>query len=354
MFWKRKPKHEGLTPEAIAALPHDPDALREIQRVMQVDKMDRWMHEMHAEQRRSRRISTLFRFGLLGVVLAGMANTAYMIHTVNRSGGAQENEQHIAVIDVHQAIQAQGNASASRVIAGIRRALENDAVSAVVLNINSPGGSPTESQRIYAALFDFRDRFDTPIVSWIGDTGASGAYYIAAGTERIYASPSSIVGSIGVISASFGFTDAMQALGIERRVYSAGENKAFLDPFLPEDARTVEQFGNVIADVHAQFVNDVRNGRGEALADATYDDVRFSGAVWSGAQAVNMGLVDETLMLETLFERLLPTEDGFPMVRNYSVQGSPIERLMRRLPGVVANTLALMNSETALEMRYRP
>lgn len=350
---RNKSQASRETADVLACLPHNIETLREMQRVLQMEKMDHWMGELHAEKRRSRRIGAIFRFGMLTAVLAGIGNTAYLIHTLNSGGPQSElSDAHIAVVDVDSVIQAKGEASATRIISGLRRALDNDAVSAVVLNINSPGGSPTESQRVYHAIQDLRERHDIPIVSWIGDTGASGAYYMAAGTDAIYASPSSIVGSIGVISASFGFTDAMENLGVERRVYTAGENKAFLDPFLPEDARTVEQFGSVISDVHAQFIDDVRAGRGEALADADYDDVRFSGAVWSGAQAVDMGLVDETLMLETLFERLQPTDDGFPLVRNYSVRGNAMERLMRRLPNAAASALESLGDSNTLEMRY--
>ncbi|WP_075881796.1 S49 family peptidase [Vreelandella massiliensis] len=249
--------------------------------------------------------------------------------------------------------QSNGGVSATQIISGVRRALDNDTTQAVVLNINSPGGSQTESQRVFHALQDFRDRHDVPIVSYIGDMGASGAYYIAAGTDTIYASPSSIVGSIGVISASFGFTEAMKDLGIERRVYSAGENKAMLDPFLPEDEQTTERFSALISNVHDQFIGDVLEGRGEALAGTPYDDVVFSGAVWSGEQAVGMGLVDETLMLESLFDRLLPTDNGFPKVRNYSVKGNAFERFMRRLPSAIMGALSTSGqSGESIVMRY--
>ncbi|WP_193092788.1 S49 family peptidase [Halomonas colorata] len=263
-----------------------------------------------------------------------------------------ESEQHIAVVDVNSPIQASNGVSANQIISGIRRALDNDATKALVLNINSPGGSPTESQRVYHALKDFRDRHDVPIVSYIRDMGASGAYYIAAGTDTIYASPSSIVGSIGVISASFGFTDAMENLGVERRVYTSGDNKAMLDPFLPEDPQTTERFSAMLGDVHQQFIDDVKEGR-HALADTPYDDIVFSGAVWSGIEAVDVGLVDETLMLEELFDRLLPSDDGYPSVRNYSVRGNALEQFLRRMPGVMASVFSpATQDQHSIEMRY--
>ena len=346
--FKRKPPSESAV--SLSSLPTDPETLQEMQRVIQAQQMDTWMRETMKEQRRSRRMRNLFRFGMLSVVVAASANTAYMLHSAGGSD-SEMSTPHIAVVDITSQIDASASASATKVISGLRRAVENDSVSALVLNINSPGGSPTESQRIYHALNDLREQYDIPIVSWIGDMGASGAYYIAAGTDAIYASPSSIVGSIGVISASFGFTDAMASLGVERRVYTSGENKAFLDPFLPENADTSEQFSAVIGSVHQQFIGDVIEGRGEALAGVAYDDVRFSGSVWSGEQAVDMGLVDETIMLEQLFQRLLPSEGDFPSVRNYSVRENAVERLFNRLPGVVSNAINAPQS-AGISMRY--
>lgn len=353
MFWKRKSKSPRDTADVLAGLPHDPEVLREMQRVLQVEKMNDWLSEMQAEKVRSRRVGTIFRFGVLAAIFAGVANTAFLIHTLKtNSSQSERSDAHIAVVDVESQIQAQGPASASNIIAGVRKALENDAVTAVVLNINSPGGSPTESQRVFHALRDLRERYDTPIVSWIGDIGASGAYYIAAGSEAIYASPSSIVGSIGVISASFGYTGAMDMLGIERRVFTAGDNKAFLDPFTPLASEQQELWESVLASTHQQFIADVMEGRGQALEGATPGDMRFSGAVWSGEQAVEVGLVDETMMLEALFQRLQPSDDGFPSVHRYTVKGSTMDRLIRRLPGAVAETLVSLSESNTQPIRF--
>lgn len=161
---------------------------------------------------------------------------------------------------------------------------------AVAVVINSPGGSPVQSALIHDAIRDLADEKDLPVYAFAEDVCASGGYWLACVGDEIYAHPASIVGSIGVVASGFGFTDFIKRYGIERRVYTQGENKAMLDPFLPENQEDVNRLLSVQRDVHEAFKQHVKHARGKRL-NADSDEL-FSGAFWSGAQAMDMGLVD--------------------------------------------------------------
>src|SRR5690606_21050022 len=162
------------------------------------------------------------------------------------------------------------------------RAFEAENSKAVVLRINSPGGSPVQSGYVYDEIKRLREEYpDKKVYAVISDIGASGAYYIAAAADEIYANRASLVGSIGVVAGGFGFTEAMEKIGVDRRLYTAGDNKAFLDPFSPEQEEEVAFWQSVLENTHKQFIEAVRQGRGDRLAD---DPRLFSGLVWSGEQ----------------------------------------------------------------------
>ncbi|HEB59416.1 MAG TPA: S49 family peptidase [Gammaproteobacteria bacterium] len=199
--------------------------------------------------------------------------------------------KHTALVDVRGIIAADAEASADRIISGLRAAFENRNSVGVIIRINSPGGSPVQAGYINDEMRRLREEYpDKPLYAVITDLGASGAYYIAVGAEKIYVDKASLVGSIGVISSSFGFVEAMKKLGIERRLYTAGRNKAFLDPFSPEKPEEVAHFQSVLNNTHAQFIRVVREGRGDRLKGK--DEEIFSGLFWSGEQSVEMGLAD--------------------------------------------------------------
>lgn len=175
----------------------------------------------------------------------------------------------------------------------LEKAYQNGETKGIMLEMNSPGGSPVESEIIYERINHYKEKYpDTPVVSVVKDLCASGCYYIASATDKIYASPTSIVGSIGVIMSGFGFTDAMEKVGVERRTFTAGENKAILDPFSDISEKEVNHIEHMLGNAHEVFIDRVKQGRGDALKYEEYEDI-FSGLFWLGEDAKKRGLFDE-------------------------------------------------------------
>ncbi|AVI63151.1 signal peptide peptidase SppA [Halomonas sp. GFAJ-1] len=318
----------------------DAETLRERQRLAQLEMMDRWVGGVLTEQRRTRRWKLFFRLLFLTIVLVSLTTTVYRVWWGEPTASTPA-QAHLALVEVRGVIASDAPANAERIIRGLNRAWSADNAAAVVLHIDSPGGSPVQSQRIYAEIMRLREQGDKPIYALIEDVGASGAYYIASAANDIMASPASLVGSIGVIYAGFGFQEAIDKLGIERRVVTAGDNKAFLDPFQPlgEDVEVFWQ--SVLNQTHEQFVNDVRAGRGERLTDSP--EV-FSGLVWSGEQALALGLVDELASLE----QLARAEVGGTHWEDYTPRLDPFERLTRRFTQAAAEVLGVSSSSSPL------
>lgn len=184
--------------------------------------------------------------------------------------------------------------SLQRLEKAIEAAFKPGDLEAVALAINSPGGSPVQSRLIHNAIRRLAKEKDVPVLSFVEDVGASGGYILAIAGDEIYADDSSVVGSIGVISGGFGFQEAISRLGVERRVYTAGENKAMLDPFKPEDPEDVARLQDILNDLHAQFIDLVKSRRAGKLSD---DDQLFTGQVWTGKNAKEKGLIDGTAQL---------------------------------------------------------
>ena len=173
----------------------------------------------------------------------------------------------------------------------LERAFAMRGTKAVAIVVNSPGGSPVQSHLIYKRIRALSAEKRKPVFVFVEDVAASGGYMLACAGDEIFADPSSLVGSIGVVSASFGFTGLIERLGIERRVHTAGENKSMLDPFRPEDPKDIERLKGIQAEVHRMFVDLVRASRGEKLKEAEAPDL-FTGAVWVGEEALRIGLID--------------------------------------------------------------
>ncbi len=240
------------------------------------------------EQRRSRRWGIFFKllgFGYFAVVLL----LAFGKGLLNMPFG--ETEKHTAIVDISGPIAIGEAANADTIVAGVKAAFNDENTAGVILRINSPGGSPVQSGRVFDEVRRLRaEHPETPLYAVIEDLCASGGYYIAAAADKIYADKASLVGSIGVRSGGFGFVGTMDKLGVERRVITSGNNKAFLDPFSPLKEDEVAHMETLLADIHEQFRNVVREGRGDALSGDT--DV-FNGLIWTGEQALENGLVDE-------------------------------------------------------------
>ncbi len=183
-----------------------------------------------------------------------------------------------------------GGLALSELAEPIEKAFKLPRLKAVALAINSPGGSPVQSSLIAGRIRALADEKEVPVYAFCEDVAASGGYWLACSADEIYADGASVVGSIGVISAGFGFTGLIEKLGVERRVYSAGDRKAQLDPFQPEDPKDIRHLKVLQKDLHAQFKGYVQERRGEKLTGA--EKTLFSGDFWTGRVAVDMGLVD--------------------------------------------------------------
>jgi protease-4 len=281
------------------------------------------------EQKTARRWGIFFKlltFAYLTVVL--VAASYPQLKEEIGSGG----KQHVAVIDI-QGVIAQGEAaSASSVIEGLQNAFKDKNTKGVILNINSPGGSPVQSAYIYDEIRRLKKLHpDLPIYSVVSDMCASGGYYVAAASDKIFVSPASIIGSIGVIMNGFGFTNIMDKLGVERRLLTAGEHKALLDPFSPAKPQETEYMLSLLDQVHQQFISAVREGRGERLKEAKAPEL-FSGLVWTGAQGVAIGLADGFGSVESVARDELNTDE--------TVNFTPQEHLIDRLAGKLGTSFA--------------
>ncbi len=238
------------------------------------------------EQRRARRWGIFFKLVFLAYFLVLLA----LVWPDNLGQAARSAKSHTALIRVGGLITSSSTASAKNITEALRKAFADKNTVGVILEINSPGGSPVQAGEIYDEIQRLRQAHPKiPVHAVVGEVCASGGYYIAAAAQNIYANKASIVGSIGVRMDSFGFTDAIAKLGIERRAYTAGENKDFLDPFKPVRSEDVQHLQGMLDQIHQQFVAVVQQGRGERLKG---DREVFSGLVWTGEQSVDLGLVD--------------------------------------------------------------
>lgn len=285
------------------------------------------------EQRRSRRWGIFFKlltFVYLFVALVLLAPVPALREAAH--GGA-----HTALIEIHGMIADEEPASADNIVTSLRAAFKDEQTKGVVLRINSPGGSPVQSGYIYDEIHRLRGKYpEVKVYAVISDLGASGAYYIASAADAIYADKASLVGSIGVTAASFGFVETMGKLGVERRVYTAGEHKAFLDPFQPQKEDEVRFWRGVLDVTHRQFIESVKRGRGDRLKDAEHPEL-FSGLVWSGEQAVQLGLVDGLGSASYVAREVIGEEE----LVDFTVHESPFDRFAKKIGTSVAERLAL-------------
>jgi protease-4 len=230
---------------------------------------------------------------------------------------------HTATVEIKGEIASGADASAENIVLAMRSALEDSGSQALVLVINSPGGSPVQAGIINDEIHRLKAIYKKPIYAVVEESCASAAYYIAAATDKIYVDKASIVGSIGVLMDGFGFTGLMDKMGVERRLMTAGENKGFLDPFSPQTEAQRKHAQSMLNQIHAQFIDAVKKGRGDRLKETPE---MFSGLFWSGQQAVEMGLADDMGSLDMVARDVVKAED----ITDYTRRENVAERLAKR------------------------
>lgn len=292
-----------------------------------------------AEQRSARRWKIFFRLAWL-LLIAAVAFAALR----QASPSASKSAPHTAVVDIKGEIAADAEASAEFVVAAMRSALEDEGSQALVLLINSPGGSPVQAGIINDEIVRLKAKHNKPIYAVVEETCASAAYYIAAAADDIYVDKASIVGSIGVLMDGFGFTGTMEKLGVERRLLTAGENKGFLDPFSPQTEKQRAYAQTMLDQIHQQFIGVVKAGRGERLK--TTPDT-FSGLFWTGQQAVEMGLADQLGSLDYVAREVVKAED----IIDYTRRDNVAERLVKRFGAAIGLGAVKSLSLSRLQLR---
>lgn len=279
------------------------------------------------EQKRARRWSIFFKF----LVFAYITFVLYMFSEPDLTTATIT--KHTALVELQGLIADGETASADNIVSALRSAFEDEKTKGVILRVNSPGGTPVQAGYIYDEIVRLRASYpDIPLYAVVSDMAASGGYYVASAADEIYVSNSSIVGSIGVRIDNFGVVDAMEKLGIESRTISAGEHKTMLDPFAPIDEKARVHLQSMVDEIHQQFIDAVRKGRGDRLKEF---DGLFSGLIWTGEKALELGLADNTGSASYVAREVIGAED----IVEFSVQEDALERLIDRLGVAITKTL---------------
>lgn len=281
------------------------------------------------EQRRARQWTIFFRL----LTLAFMFIALFAVMGWFNKGEVPLTGKHTALVELRGVIAAGGDTDADRVIGGLRGAFKDKGTQGVILLINSPGGSPVQAGYINDEIRRLRAKYPhIPLYAVVEDICASGGYYVAAAADKIFVDKASIVGSIGVLMDSFGFTGTMEKLGIERRLLTAGENKGFLDPFSPVNAGQKEYAQRMLNEIHQQFISVVRQGRGKRLRE-TPD--MFSGLIWSGEKSIQLGLADALGSADYVAREVIKAED----VVDFTPQEGLAERFAKRFGAAAASAV---------------
>src|SRR6266850_2742498 len=287
-------------------------------------------NEALLEQRKRRRWGIFFKLLTFAYV------TFLLIVMVDWSsrGDLTGGKKHTAMVELTGLIAPGTDASAERITTALQAAFKDKNTQGVVMRINSPGGSPVQAQTIYDEMRRLRLKYpDIPLYAVVEDICASGGYFIAVGADRIYVSKSSLVGSIGVIMNGFGFTGLMDKLGVERRLITSGENKAFLDPFSPLEQRHKDFAKQLATEIHQQFIVVVREGRGKRLKE-TPDT--FSGLIWSGEKSIELGLADGIGSLDYVAREVVKAEE----IVDFTQKEGIAEKFAKRFGAGAAAALA--------------
>ena len=280
------------------------------------------------EQRRARHWTIFFRvltFGFMFLLL---------FLAMGWVGGKVDGSltgKHTALIDLHGVISADSNANADNLIGSLQDAFKDKNTAGIILRINSPGGSPVQAGLVNDEIRRLRAlHTNIPLHVVVEDMCASGGYYIAAAADKIYVDKASIVGSIGVLMDGFGFTGSMQKLGVERRLLTAGENKGFMDPFSPRNPKHEEFTKKLLEDIHLQFIDVVRQGRGKRLKETPE---MFSGLFWTGDKAIQLGLADEFGSVDSVARDVIKVEN----IVDFTTHEGLADRLAKKFGAGVAS-----------------
>ncbi len=274
------------------------------------------------EQRRARRWGTFFK----GLMAAYFFILLFIIYLPASSiDASKSSKDHTAIIEIKGVISSESEANADTIITGLREAFKEEKVKGVILRINSPGGSPVQAGYINDEIYRLKKKHpEKKVYAVIVDICASGGYYIAAAADEIYADKASMVGSIGVLMNGFGFVDAMKKMGIERRLYTAGEHKGFLDPFTKANPEDVKHIKGLLQNIHQQFIDTVRKGRGDKLKES---DKLYSGLIWTGEESIKIGLVDALGSSSYVAREIIKAED----IVDYTPRPNFLDRFASRL-----------------------
>lgn len=334
-------KDKWLGPER-APVDQNQDHLRE-QRDWERGLLEKQLTAAVTEQRRARRWGIFFKL----LTFAYLTTLLVLVYRPGDwgDGGIASTEPHTALVSISGVIAHDSESSARTVMAGLEDAFEDEGTKGVILRINSPGGSPVQSSEVYDEIRRLRELHpDTPLYAVVTDMCASGGYYIASAADEIYANKSSIVGSIGVITSTFGFVDAMDKLGVERRLVTAGDHKGFLDPFSPLQAEELAHLRGLLDNIHEQFISAVREGRGDRVEE---NDELFSGLVWTGEQALELGLVDGLASVGEVAREVV----GAEKLVDFTTKPDLLERLAKRIGASAGEAMATASGLNRFPLR---
>lgn len=282
------------------------------------------------ERRAARRWGIFFKLSFLALALFAI----WGFFDFSLGGSDEAMGRHTALIEINGTVEAEGPGAADTVIPSLNKAFADAGAAAIVLRINSPGGSPVQAGIIVDEINRLKKGYpNKPLYVVVDEICASGGYYIAAAADKIYVNKASIVGSVGVLMDGFGFTGVMDKIGVERRLLTAGANKGFLDPFSPQSAQQKAHAQEMLDEIHQQFIAVVRAGRGKRLKE-TPD--MFSGLYWTGARAVEMGLADGFGTVDTVARDIVKAED----IIDYTAHEGLPERVLKKF-GASAGTAAV-------------
>ncbi|KQU74888.1 MULTISPECIES: S49 family peptidase [unclassified Rhizobacter] len=282
------------------------------------ETVDELARAFFKDRRTDRRWKLFFRWSWLAL----FAVIAWALVTA-RNHAATPSGPHTALVEVRGEIASDTEASAELLVGALKNAFEDEGAQAIVLRINSPGGSPVQAGIINDEIRRLKAKHQKKVYAVVEETCASGAYYIAVAADEIYADKASIVGSIGVLMDGFGFTGAMEKLGVERRLQTAGENKGIGDPFSPVSEKQRAYTQAMLDQIHQQFIGVVKEGRGKRLK---IGPDTFSGLFWNGQQALEMGLIDHLGNLDMVAREVVKAEE----VIDYTPRDNVAERLAKR------------------------